>query len=408
MSSTQRPSPEDIPPPLEADLLIDPLSWRILQELWGTDIPTLRGPRIDSSKARLPVPYPETTGNIADPPPPGAAAEALSWWLKPKIVLATQQRLDALRQARDTAKTESASMLAARALKRIKSCHRNVMVLTKRTPSDDARDVLTIAPPCNHRSCPACAISRSAERANKALTVTIPRAKAGRLTHMVLTIPNCPLGILETTLARLRRAWVRLWGRHKGRKPPLPPFGDVDGALYTIEVTLSKDHTSWHPHIHCLIDSPFVDQDTANHSWRRACDYADITITSVNVWLERVKDKGKGFEKAIVEATKYPYKPTSLSDAPPLALAEWLQAMHHRRAHDSWGTLKVPPLAGPTRGTPEYNQAISLSKFLKDHPDSRRAAKVRKQLLDNPLLLAAALRRIRAEDLSAPADRQNL
>jgi len=195
---------------------------------------------------------------------------------------------------------------------------------------------------CRVRHCPVCQWRRSLmwqARFLKALPTIEAEHPTARWLFLTLTVRNCPIIDLRSTIQSMNKAWHRLIKRQE--------FGVVQGWIRTTEVTRSKDDSA-HPHFHVLMmvkpgyfaGKNYVTQSRWTEIWQECArlDYTPI----VNV--KAVKPKtGIGsidespLRRAVSETLKYSVKPSDMKD-------EWLiqltKQVHQLRFIASGGVLK--------------------------------------------------------------------
>lgn len=127
---------------------------------------------------------------------------------------------------------------------------------------------------CRVRVCPDCERARSARLVSRLDGLTLDMA---RPVFWTFTVPNVPTGelsrgvdwVLESFRALRRRAIIR-GGRCRDDGATHP---GVAGGVYSIEVTRGRDGASWHPHVHALMDAPWIKWSELRDSWRAVtCD----------------------------------------------------------------------------------------------------------------------------------------
>lgn len=209
---------------------------------------------------------------------------------------------------------------------------------------------------CRCRQCPVCQDRRSMMWRGKAFKV-LPRVLAdypkARFIFLTLTVRNCPLDELRSTLDWMHKSWQRLVKRKE--------FAAVDGWMRSVEVTRAQDDTA-HPHYHCLLmvkpgyfGKNYINQEQWSRAWR---DCLTVSYNPV-VDVRAVKPKrgvAEGHQQlavmsAIVEAIKYTTKPSDVLRGEGLTAVstvmtnqEWLcnltKQLHKTRAIATGGVLK--------------------------------------------------------------------
>lgn len=145
----------------------------------------------------------------------------------------------------------------------------------------------------------------------QALPDLVEKHPSARWIFLTLTVKNCPVEDLRTTVQHMNRSWQRLIKRKT--------FAPVLGWVRTTEVTLGADGSA-HPHFHALLMVPqsmlggsqYVKQSEWVELWQ-SCARLDYTPV-VDVRAVRAKaGSAKGaLESAISETLKYSVKPSDM------------------------------------------------------------------------------------------------
>jgi plasmid rolling circle replication initiator protein Rep len=159
---------------------------------------------------------------------------------------------------------------------------------------------------CRVRHCPICQWRRSMmwqARFYEALPSLQENYPRHRWLFLTLTVRNCPVTELRTTLGNMVESWKRLIKR--------PEFRPVVGFVRTTEITRSEDNSA-HPHFHCLLmvkpsyfGVSYVSQARWVELWQDCArlDYAPV------VDVRAVKGD---LSKAVQETLKYAVKPSDM------------------------------------------------------------------------------------------------
>jgi hypothetical protein len=120
----------------------------------------------------------------------------------------------------------------------------------------------------------------------------------------------------------------------------------VRGAVAALEVTLNERARSWHPHLHIILDAPYLPWDKLMPAWKQASGAREGE--SRTCWI-RAADAA-----AVRELVKYVTKVASLARNPQ-ALEEFLLATNRMRFLRSYGSLyrlkiKLDPAGCPDCG----------------------------------------------------------
>jgi len=279
---------------------------------------------------------------------------------------------------------------------RIGRCHESFLVLY----NHDTRRHSPLLAVCNSRWCPICAVNRSLDRARRVAAKTAAAAGAGSLTHAVFTIPNCAPGELMAHRKKIVGAFRRLLGGNGGQSKPIPPADKIHGYIWNLEVTLSKKRNTWHPHIHALLDTPYLAQAQITDAWKRAAHTQGVIGKSWLVYLERVT--GDDVAAAALEVSKYCAKPIAITHANNEAWAEAIVALRGGHQSDSGGSLALP--AVNRRPTGVMTCEGGMSRWLRDNIDTREAAEFLTALLRDSILGRIAAQHYSVLDLMPVVD----
>jgi hypothetical protein len=179
---------------------------------------------------------------------------------------------------------------------------------------------------CRLRWCPTCANARRRWIKEQALT-WLKSASTAKFLTLTLKHTSAPL---KDQIDCLYKCFRRL---------RLHPYiaKTIRGGLWFFEVKLSSRSQQWHPHIHCLIDSPFVPQSKISVLWHM------ITHGSTVVDIRTIPDP----IRAAHYISKYCTKPAHLCDYSLEQMIEIYTALHGKRLCGTWGTLRGISLVEP-------------------------------------------------------------
>jgi len=200
---------------------------------------------------------------------------------------------------------------------------------------------------CRVRHCPVCQWRRSLmwqAKVYRALPRLLRDYPDTRFLFMTLTIRNCEVKDLRTTLDRMRRAWVRL--------TQLRMF-PARGWVRAVEITRSERYRTAHPHYHCLLMVPpayfqgdYLKQEEWAELWRQCLriDYKPVVdIRAVKLDLvqtsQRVNKPPRNMWAAVAEILKYAVKPSDMIRDHDWFL-ELTDQLHKTRAVAIGGILK--------------------------------------------------------------------
>lgn len=203
---------------------------------------------------------------------------------------------------------------------------------------------------CRVRHCPICQWRRSLmwmARFLKALPAITTDYPTARYVFLTLTVKNCPLVELRSTLTAMNQSWMRL--THRKQFPSV-------GFARSTEVTRSGDGSA-HPHFHVLMMVPssyfthgYISQADWTELWR-SCLRVDYTPI---VHVRAVKSNRKRgmmqtstsdlIAAGLVETFKYSVKPSDLvgegGELDRAWLVELTQQLHKTRAVALGGVFK--------------------------------------------------------------------
>lgn len=196
---------------------------------------------------------------------------------------------------------------------------------------------------CRVRNCPVCQWRRSLmwqARFYQALPALEQKHPKARWLFLTLTVPNCPVEELRSTLQEMGKGWQRLIKRKE--------FKPVLGFIRTTEVTPEKHRKDYaHPHFHALLLVPsnwftknYVKQARWLELWRSCM--RDDSIMSVDVRAVKSlnkNDQKTGLQRAAAETLKYSVKPDDMINNPEWFL-EMTKQVHKLRFMATGGVLK--------------------------------------------------------------------
>ena len=192
---------------------------------------------------------------------------------------------------------------------------------------------------CRVRFCPVCQWRRSLMWVAKfcqALPPFLEDFPKARFLFLTLTVKNCTIGELRSTVAHMNKSWERL-----SKRKEFPAFASVR----SLEVTRSEIGEA-HPHFHCILAVPpsyfstgYIKHDRWVELWQKSLRVEYSPVVSI----EAIKiDKNKGIEgiiKPFREVLKYSVKPSDLT-----VDADWLKEitkqLHKTRSISIAGEFK--------------------------------------------------------------------
>lgn len=197
---------------------------------------------------------------------------------------------------------------------------------------------------CRVRHCPVCQWRRTLmwqARFYQALPKIVVSYPSSRWLFLTLTVRNCGIDALGTTLTEMNAAFKRM----EKRKDLAP----LQGWIRATEVTRGRDGSA-HPHFHCLLMVPpsWFTRDYVKHErwvelWRDCLrvNYApNIDIRAVKTKTgAMVSNVAEQLQSAVAETLKYSVKPEDMTDDPAWFL-ELTRQLHKRRFISTGGALK--------------------------------------------------------------------
>jgi hypothetical protein len=233
---------------------------------------------------------------------------------------------------------------------------------------------------CRIRLCPDCERARAARLVGRLAEIAGTMA---RPVFWTFTIPNVPADDLAGGVDVLLDAFRALRRRAMFRGGKCRPVGSPDhvhrpvaGGVYALEVTWNGERRDWHPHVHTLMDAPYILWSEARDAWRAVtcdairkrarpdgvkgrlprCEHRadreghplDGCRGASIVWVAAVKGEPGSEErrKAVRETLKYTVGGFTKDDgqladgATGIDLGDLLLALRNRRLVAGWGTLR--------------------------------------------------------------------
>lgn len=186
---------------------------------------------------------------------------------------------------------------------------------------------------CRVRVCPLCEWRRSLmyqARFLSRIEEVLKQNQGLRFVFLTLTVRNCPVEDLRSTLGGMREAWKRLALRKE--------FAIVKGWVRKTEVTQGKDGSA-HPHYHVLLAVP---PSYFSTGYIKTARWAEIWKDCLRVEYDSICDARavRRVEDVRKEVLKYTTKASDLLGAGEEWLSVYIQQIHHLRFIDSGGILK--------------------------------------------------------------------
>lgn len=209
---------------------------------------------------------------------------------------------------------------------------------------------LRVAPRfCRHRLCPQCS-SAAAARTRHALLDKLQGLKLHpheRLVHAVLSFPSVPLHRLREACQSLTGAFAEVraqtWFSERCR-----------GGFWALEITRNKESGLFHPHLHAILVTAFLDRNALTVSMTRAAG-APCRIW-LNATYQRNSDSDRELAAEACKSAEAFHKRNHLPDPDASRTTVAEDAATYITKHDAVIPDQIPDLA-------EYNKQISLLRI---------------------------------------------
>jgi hypothetical protein len=170
---------------------------------------------------------------------------------------------------------------------------------------------------CHLRWCPICGVSRAGV-IRHSVSKWFEHVRGAKFMTLTLRHSNAPLPhqirTLYSSFRKLRSAGAF---RKKCR-----------GGVWFFQITYNSESQQWHPHLHCCIDSDFLEQSWLSKRWEK------ITHGSTIVDIRSAGSK----EEVADYVSRYASRPCRLSDIPCGFHQELYVTFGGRRLCGSWGS----------------------------------------------------------------------
>lgn len=220
------------------------------------------------------------------------------------------ERWDNFRQQADRFRNLYRGTIYDRYADRINECSGLLEFITTVNPdTGESKLKLKSARFCRVPRCPVCQWRRSLMWRAKAFKV-IPKIfdshPSARFVFLTLTVKNCALDELRSTLSKMNAAWKRLIERNQ-----FPAIGWIKA----VEVTRGDDDTA-HPHFHCLLmvnpsyltGKTYLSHKKWTELWQSCLRVEYTPIVHIQT-VKTVKGANQGMLEAVLETIKYSVKP---------------------------------------------------------------------------------------------------
>ncbi len=105
---------------------------------------------------------------------------------------------------------------------------------------------------------------------------------------------------------------------------------NIRGGVWFFQIKRSSGDGLWHPHLHCLVESNFMDREKLSRLWQRT------TLGSMVVDIRKAGDSAKVAEYV----GRYSARPSTLQELCVADRVEVISALHGRRLVGTWGSAK--------------------------------------------------------------------
>lgn len=219
---------------------------------------------------------------------------------------------------------------------------------------------------CGLRWCPLCAKARAGRITNE-VSGWFDHVRKPVLLTLTLKHTSAPL---KHQVHFLYKDFKKLRNRKLFRKKSF-------GGIWFFHIKRSKADGFWHPHLHCLMDSDWIDKRELSGLWSK------ITGGSHVVHLKTVENP----HNSVGHAARYSAEPCDVSTMSKSDGLEVFHAMHGKRLCGTWGTGRSMDLRKPAnpeskqwKPIGDWNEVRSLVDT-----DSRAKAIMQAYLLNQPL-----------------------
>ena len=178
---------------------------------------------------------------------------------------------------------------------------------------------------CKWRGCPVCRTRWALGIRDKIISCTADVAPGRRkLATLTVRSSSAPL---RRQVATLWRSYAKLRGRSLWKNA-------VAGSIAVLEVTFNERTEKWHPHLHCVLDSAYLDQKKLSKKW------CHITLGSKIVDVRAIKS----LEKVPTYLAKYLLKVPTLPVGCDVRFEDEL--------YDLWNRMRIARFHGTMRMQP--------------------------------------------------------
>lgn len=208
---------------------------------------------------------------------------------------------------------------------------------------------------CGLRWCPICASSRQAWIATECERWFI-QVQEPRLVTLTMKHTNAPLTDQVNALySHFQKFRKRKFFKDRTR-----------GGVWFFHIKKSQTDHKWHPHLHCLIDSDFLEHARIKELWHK------ITGNSKIVHIKAVTNP----TNSVKHAARYSAEPCDLSTLSLIDGLELYYALNGRRLAGTWGSARMisfRPKPDPEAKKWKQIGSYDMVRQLKDSDDNAHA-----------------------------------
>lgn len=236
-------------------------------------------------------------------------------------------------------------------LERLESC-RTFAWFARHEETGRVRVVTTT---CKLRWCPLC---QSARKNWVAMQVSdwLAGHRMAKFLTLTLKHSDCPL---SEQITALRASFLKfrnsIFCRRKCR-----------GGIWFLQVKKSKRSKQWHPHLHCLIDSDFMDRRTISTKWEKITK--DSMVTDIRLVIDN--------DRAANEVARYCASSARLAEFNAPEGVEIFYALHGKRICGTWGTGREIKLRPPKFEDGEKWKTVGTWKAVRSAGESHSSARL--------------------------------
>jgi len=206
--------------------------------------------------------------------------------------------------------------------------------------------VRVLSSSCKLRWCPMCSATRRWHLTNQ-VSKWLSNAKAPKFLTLTVQHKAEPLDSQIQHLYESFRRYRRLNILKR----------NVAGGVWFFQIKKSDNDGLWHPHLHCVIDSPWIDKYALSAAWEVASRDSKI------INIKEIRDA----ETMAEYVARYAARPSILATLKHVDRLELISCLHGRRLVGTWGTARSislrpckPPDSADWQNVGSFKLVISL------------------------------------------------